>query len=82
MEHLVEEDKASMPFALQNTPLTQAGVHQQSQGKRDITFPGKVADGLRTSIFLQNKVVFRQVVDDLSVLIPDRGGNVDYLYLD
>src|SRR5689334_24437942 len=71
-----------MALLFQNAPLAPTGIHQQTKRERQISIVRKVADRLRTPILFQQKIVFSQIVDDLSVLVAHRSRHIHYFYRD
>jgi len=77
-QHVLEELVAGVPLFTQHAPLALAGIDQQSQRQRQVRFPRKVADRLRMPVLRQSEVVLGQIRDDLQLLVPNRGQNVNY----
>ena len=80
-QHLVQEAITGRPFLLQHSSLAQTRVHQQPQAQRHIIFARKIVNGLRFSIFIHRKILFLQIRNNLSMLIPHRGRNAHRLHV-
>ena len=78
-KHLVEEDFAGISLLIENISLTQAGINQQSEGKRQVGVLRKVFDRLRPAIFLKNEIVLGQIADNLTFLITNGDRKRDHL---
>ena len=67
---------AGRAFLLKHLALTRAGVNQEPQRERKFPRAAEVTNSLRPAVFLQDKVVLRQVIDDVTVLVTNRGQHV------
>ena len=81
-KHLVEEGVAGAALFAEHAALAQACIDQQSERQREIRFAAEVLDDFRAPVFLQRKVVFRQVVNDLAVLVAHGSEHVDHFHVD
>ena len=65
---VVQEAIAGSAFLLQHAALAHAGVHQQTQGERQVGFRRSIRMVCGMAVLLQFEIVFGQVIDDLAVL--------------
>src|SRR5437870_3172163 len=72
-DHLIQKALTGASFLTEHASLAHAGVYQQAQRQRDISFAREVANDLGASVFCKSEIIFVQAVDDLSVLVPRRG---------
>ena len=79
-QHLVEEAMAGRAFLTEHALLAVTRVNQQTQRQREIGFLRKILDNLGPAIFLQLKIVFRQIPDELALFVMHGGEQVDYLH--
>src|SRR5208283_2530283 len=80
-QQLIQKAVARASFLIQHPPLTQTRVHQQPHPQRHVALPHKVADRLRPPVLRHRKILFRQIRDDLSMLIPHRSQHANRLHL-
>ena len=78
---LAEELLAGVPLLRQDAAGAAAGVDQQPDGQRQVALLREVPDGLRTAVLVEMEVVFRQVADDLVLLVPHGGEEIDHLHV-
>src|SRR5271163_4680125 len=71
-QHLLKKIAAGIALRIEHSGLTATGVDQQAKSEREIRVLRKILDGLRTAVFLQREVIFREVADDLIVLVANR----------
>jgi hypothetical protein len=79
-QHLFKKLMAGRSLRRNHAPLTHAGIHQKSQCKRQVTLLREVLDHLRSPVFHQREVVFRQIFDNLPFLVAHRGKDVHYFH--
>ena len=72
-QQLIYEMAARRALLLKHVALIHAGLDQKPERERKIALPAEKANSLRPSIFFQHEVFLRKVVDDLSLLIANRG---------
>ena len=71
-EHLSEKGSAGIALLIQDISLTQTGVDEQAERKREIRVLGEIANGLEVPVVVQHKIVFRQAADNLAVFVANR----------
>jgi len=80
-EHLVQELIAGRALVIQNFTLAQTSIYKQAEGKRQIAFLRKITNGLGDRVGAESEIVLGKVVDDVVMLVANRGEDVDYIYL-
>ena len=75
-EHLVKEGAAGAALLIENVALREAGVDQKAEGEGKIRVLIEVADGLGMSVYLEDEVVFGEVLDERSFLVADDGRDI------
>ena len=81
-QHLIQETLAGRSLLIQNIPLTHAGIDKQAECEGKVGFLRKIANRLRATIFLEQEVVFGQIADDLTMLVPDSDRQSDHFDVD
>ena len=81
-QQIVQKTVAGASFLIENAPLTEAGIDEQSQAQRQIAFFGEIVEVLRAAIFRQCEGVLVKVRNDLAVLVADGGDDVDGFHVD
>ncbi len=77
-QHLIEKTAARVALRVEHVVLTATGIDEQTEGEREICLLRKIFDGLRTAVFLQREIVFREVADDLAMLVANGDGQRDH----
>src|ERR1700728_3065477 len=77
MKHLIQKIVARGALRAEHVALAEAGVDQQADGDRKIVFEHEIFNVLRMVVFGENKIVLAEVLDELALLVADRGGHVD-----
>jgi hypothetical protein len=80
-QQVVQKAMARGSFFLQYTPLAQTRVHQQSQPQWQIILACEIINRLRPPIFVHDKILFRQVRNNLSMLVPHRNRHTHSLHI-
>ena len=70
---VIEEGVAGVALLVQNAPLAQARVHQETQRQRKIGILREIADGLRVAILIQHEIVLGQVANEKPMLVAHGG---------
>ena len=81
LQDLIEKRITRRFFFTQNPMLAIAGINQQPDTQGLVRLPGKVGNRLAHAVFLNSKVLFRQVVDHLALLVAYRREHVDHLHV-
>jgi hypothetical protein len=56
-------------FHPQHPLLAAAGIDQDAQGQRQVGLGGEVLDGLRQAVFIQAKIVFREILYNFALFV-------------
>jgi hypothetical protein len=77
LQQVVEKVVARGAFRAEHAALAEAGVDQKADGHGQIVFHHEVFDVLRMVIFGENKIVLREILDDLTLSVAHCGQNAD-----
>src|SRR5271169_4871447 len=80
-QHLVEKGLARRLFLVEGVVHTHTGVDQQAERQRQVRVYVEVLDSLGARVFEQGEVVFREIGDDLSLLVADGDRQGNNLYI-
>src|ERR1700686_590093 len=81
-KHLIEKTAARVSLRVEDVGLAAAGVDKQTQREWEIRFLRKIADSLRTAVFLKREIVFGEVADNLAMFVANGDGQRDYFDVD
>lgn len=76
-QNFVQKRSAGREFLLEDAPLTQGSVYEQTEGEGQIGLLGEISDGLRLAVLIQGKILFGEIVDQCAVFVVDRGQEID-----
>ena len=76
-QHLIDEGAGGHPLVRQHLFRAPAGIDDKANCQRQIRLAREVFDLLQPPVFLQDKVFFVQVADNLAVAVADGGEHID-----
>ena len=79
--YLIEERFAGLALVRQHLRNASAGVDEQSEFEWQVRLAYEVFDRLWTAVFVQRKILFGKIVQDLTVLVANGCQHVHNFYL-
>lgn len=75
-QDLVQKGPAGAALLAEHVAHAHAGIDQQAEGERQVGLAREVADRLRVAVFLEEKIVAREVLDDPALFVANRRQHV------
>ena len=82
VQHIVQKGGTGSAFVVERVALAHAGVHQQTEGQRNVGIEIEVADRLGLAVDRQGEVVLGEVLDQGASLVAHDDGNIDQARVD